>query len=298
MKTVFALCLVWAAVAATCPALAETPATLNLVVMDPLAKPLACDCVQGYAQRDYEQLATRLERRLGMPVRLAFSESLPKAVQEKKLGAVHLVIGKDSVVLHDAREMKLPVTRIACLTDTLGRTTQHGLIVVPKDDSAKTVADLAGYTILFGPVSCDEKHAAAIETIKAAGVTLPKEPVTRPACSIAATDILNKDFQPGAAAVISSYAAPLLEGCGAIDPGALRVIASVRDVPFVAAFSTGHVGAELQVKLQKALLAVGDDPELCRSLETGLGFIDPKKAAIMRLAEPAPIDAALRAKKN
>ena len=33
---------------------AEEP--IRVVVMDPLARPLACDCVKGYAQRDYDRL--------------------------------------------------------------------------------------------------------------------------------------------------------------------------------------------------------------------------------------------------
>lgn len=38
---------------------------LRIVVMDPLSDQLACDCVQGYAQRKYKELATFLEKQLG-----------------------------------------------------------------------------------------------------------------------------------------------------------------------------------------------------------------------------------------
>ncbi|MBW3598872.1 MAG: hypothetical protein KY475_16560, partial [Planctomycetes bacterium] len=37
---------------------AEAP--LTMVVMDPLAAPLSCPCVEGYAQRKYEALAAHL----------------------------------------------------------------------------------------------------------------------------------------------------------------------------------------------------------------------------------------------
>ena len=36
----------------------------HLVVMDPLSKPLSCDCVQGYAQRKYELLGEHLTKHL------------------------------------------------------------------------------------------------------------------------------------------------------------------------------------------------------------------------------------------
>ena len=35
-------------------------AKITIIVMDPMALPLACDCVQGYAQRRYEKLADHL----------------------------------------------------------------------------------------------------------------------------------------------------------------------------------------------------------------------------------------------
>ncbi len=38
---------------------------LTMVVMDPLALPLSCPCVQGYAQRNYDKLAEALEKDLG-----------------------------------------------------------------------------------------------------------------------------------------------------------------------------------------------------------------------------------------
>ena len=36
------------------------PEPIMLIVMDPLAKEMACACVKGYAQRDYRKLAARL----------------------------------------------------------------------------------------------------------------------------------------------------------------------------------------------------------------------------------------------
>ncbi len=50
------------AVPAAVAAANERP--IVMVVMDPLAAPLACACVEGFAQRDYRQLARFLEERL------------------------------------------------------------------------------------------------------------------------------------------------------------------------------------------------------------------------------------------
>ena len=46
------------------PAPADDQQALIVVVMDPLAAPLSCPCVKGYAQRDYKKLAAHFEREL------------------------------------------------------------------------------------------------------------------------------------------------------------------------------------------------------------------------------------------
>src|SRR5439155_23287777 len=52
------------------------PEPVLLVVMDPLAKELACACVKGYGQRDYRKIATRLEKALKQRVSTGFSDDL------------------------------------------------------------------------------------------------------------------------------------------------------------------------------------------------------------------------------
>ncbi len=65
----FALAARVAGAAEGSPDAATTPAAddnqLTMVVMDPLALPLSCPCVQGYAQRNYDKLAETLEKELG-----------------------------------------------------------------------------------------------------------------------------------------------------------------------------------------------------------------------------------------
>src|ERR1700730_15846655 len=58
----------------------------TVIVMDPLALPLSCPCVKGYAQRDYEQLGKFLEGRLKRPVRVVFSETVRDALEKKSGG--------------------------------------------------------------------------------------------------------------------------------------------------------------------------------------------------------------------
>ena len=257
----------------------DRPIVLQLVVMDPLSAPLSCDCVKGYAQRKYEKLGEYLSARLNRKVEITWAESLEKALREKTKGRADLIIGKHSVVLYDARQAKLALSPIAALTGKNGKTTQTGLIVVRKDDPAKSVADLEGYRILFGPEDCAEKYAAPMQLLKKSGVAVPAKVETQPTCSTAAKALMEFAVDVKGAAVISSYAEPLLAGCGTIKKGDLRVIGASEEVPFITAFVADSLDASLRDALQKALLDVGEHAELLTALETSDGFVEFKVAA-------------------
>jgi ABC-type phosphate/phosphonate transport system substrate-binding protein len=247
--------------------------TVAMVVMDPLAKQLACPCVAGYAQRDYRRLAAFLGNRLGSPVEAVFAEDLDKALRQTKLDQVALVIGKPSVVRHDATSRSLPIRPLCQLTAKDGSTTLKGLFIVSADDQARSVSDLRGRRILFGSADADEKHAAALAALAAAGNPRPGTVETREGCSDAAMEITTTKERPAPAAVISSYALPLLEGCGNIDKGALRVIGETGPVPFVTVFATDAITPTLEPRWRAALEAVRQDPGLLKALESKDGFV-------------------------
>lgn len=251
---------------------AESP-PLTIVVMDPLAKELSCPCVAGYAQRNYHLLGKHLEMTLGRPVKIVFSESLVKATQDLTGGAVDIVIGKKSVVEFDAARMQRQFQPIAALTGKDGLTTQTGLIVVAKANPATTVADLKGQLIVFGPAESREKHAAAIALLKKHDVALPDKLETAEGCDTGATRILELPAGEWGAAVISSYAKPLLEGCGTVPKGALRVIGTTEPIPFVTAFVSAKLSADEQTKITAALIALKSEAVLCKALETSDGFL-------------------------
>ena len=238
---------------------AEEP--LVMLVMDPLAAPLACPCVEGHAQRKYDKLAEFLTKRLDRPVKAIFADGLGKALRGEAHGHVDLIIGKQSVVKSDAREYRLPIRPLAMLTGKDGSTTLTGLFVVRARDPAKRLSDLQGYTVFFGPVESVEKHEAALAALRAAGVDVPKKPEVRGGCSDAAIEMVEDKENRKLAAVISSYAMPLLEGCNTVPKGALRMIGQTKPAPFITVFATDRMSEELGKKVQKALLALGQDVE-------------------------------------
>lgn len=254
----------------------STAEPLTLVVMDPLAAPLSCPCVKGYAQRDYEKLGKYLSAKLNRPVKVVFGESLTNTLAKKSEGKADIVIGKESVVRHEAKDNKLGVTPVASLAGKDGKTTMNGLVVVAAKDPALIASDLTGYRIIFGEDSADEKHAAPMKLFADLGVKLTSKVETCTACSDGATKVIDSHKKgEKVATVISSYAQPLLEGCGTIQKGDLRVVGETEPVPFVVAFVNDKLPEGLRTDITKSLLSVGDDKDLCTALETKGGFLPP-----------------------
>lgn len=253
---------------------AKSTDALVLAVMDPLAAPNACPCVEGYAQRDYEKLGKHLAAKLGKPVKVVFGESLA-GVLKKSDGKADILVGKESVVRHQAKEVKIGAVPVAALAGKDGKTTMTGLVVVAAKDEALSAADLKGHKIIFGEASADEKHAAPLALFKDLEVPVPAKPDTCLTCSVGAAKVVDAGKKgEKVAAVISSYAKPLLEGCGTVQKGDLRVVGETDPVPFIVAFVSDTLPEATRTDIQKTLLSVGADKDLCTALETKGGFVN------------------------
>ncbi len=294
-RIVFFCFLVTVAARLPAPAVAKERAPLTVLVMDPLALPLSCPCVKGHAQRLYDKLGAHLEKQLDRPVKVLFSDDLSKALHNQTKD-VDVVIGKRSVVQFDAKISRLHVRPAMMLTGKDGKTTVTGLIVVRKDDPAKKLEDLRDYAIFFGPPDCDEKFTAAAAALKKAGISLPAKIETRPGCSDSVVEMLEHPEKP-TAAVISSYAAALLEGCGTIEKGSIRIIGETQPVPFVTVYFTDRIDEVRGAKICRALASIKVHPDLLTAMETSLGFIPVEdKAKAASAVEPSTPDGS--AKKN
>jgi len=255
----------------------------RVVVMDPLADRLACDCIPGYAQRRYGRLCEFLEARLGRPVELLHAEHLAGAIRTAGQ-APDVVIGKRSIVEADASEAALTLRPIAMLTDQAGRTDLTGLFVVRHDDPARTLADLKARRVVFGPPEDTERRAAAVAALVAVGVTVPRPLPAKNSCSTAAVAVVEKDAD---AAVISSSSARLLEGCNVIDKGSLRVIGRTAPLPFITVFVTDRVSSADEARLWAALQAVASDKKLLAEIESRDGFVRPGATTAPAATAPA-----------
>lgn len=257
--------------------LEKKPEPIMLVVMDPLAKELACACVKGYGQRDYRKLAARLEKAVKQRVSVEFSDDLIETMKGVSPGREVIVVGDQSLVAYGAKQAGLNCHPVCELTGTDGSTTLTASVVVRSDDSAKELKDVIGRTVFFGLSDADEKQAAAVAVLRAAGVELPARLETRGSYSDAALDMLDSPLSPPPVAVLPSYALPLLVGCGSVKPGNLRVIGKTQPVPFITVFVADAVPAEKQEKILKTLLDIKSDSKLRKAMESRDGF-KPVKA--------------------
>ncbi|MEM7147351.1 MAG: PhnD/SsuA/transferrin family substrate-binding protein [Verrucomicrobiota bacterium] len=245
-------------------------AALNVVVMDPLALPLSCTCVEGTGQRRYDKLGEYLSAKLNRPVSVVHEEGL--ALAQNRLGKenpAHLIVGKESVVTFDAENEDVFLRPVARLTGADDTTTLTGVFLVRKDDPAQSLADLAGKTIALGPEEQADTHDAAKAALKKAGVLDEVTLVTKGSIDSAALALTDGEVD---AAVVSAFMPALLEGCGKIEPGATRTLAATPPVPFITAFATDELGPELEQQLRKALVALPEDKTIFPLMETASGF--------------------------
>ena len=249
--------------------------------MDPLAAPLVVSLRERLCPAGLREAGHLSGKTLGHKTHVVFAEDLGKALKASPSHRLDLVIGKHSVVRYDAAEYHLRSALWRCSRARKAARRSRGWFIVPKDDPAKTITDLRDYTILFGPADCDEKHSAAIAALTKAGITVPAKVETRAGCSDSALDILENKTSQRMAGVISSYAPPLLEGCGTVPKGSLRVVGHTGEVPFIGVFATAAVNenereensgrSAFHERRTVAACGPGNEERICARIGAGRG---------------------------
>lgn len=248
------------------------PAQLLLVVMDPLASELACACVKGYGQRNYRVLAARLRSALNLPVAIEFTDDLAETLSLVGAGRHLVVVGDRADLPHQFERAKVQSHLVAELTGLDGATTSPALIVVKSDDVVRTNRDLAGRTLLFGMRESNSRYAAVLDRLRTAGVEASVKRLGRTSAQEAALDVLDSGDALPPAAILPAYALPLLEGCGTVKPGTLRVVDRTEPVPFVGVYVDAGMPEILEKKVVRCLEGIRDQPKDLKSLETREGF--------------------------
>lgn len=256
---------------------------LRILITDPLASALCNASAGGLALRDYSRLAACIERKAGRRVRLSYSKCLGEALASNA-GRIDLIMGKASAVRSDAAQANLDVRPLLRLTDDQGRTDLTGLFIVRKSDPARVMKDLVDYRLLFGPAADEERHSAALASLAEHGVT-PVPPLRTAASNTAAALAVVEGAAD--AAVVSDYAAPLVDGCDGVDKGTLRVIGRTSPVPFITVFATAQVTDVVERAVVDVLRQVADDRPLLEALRSKTGFVELQTQPEAKSCPPA-----------
>ncbi len=242
---------------------------LTILVMDPLALPLSCGCIEGFGQRRYEFLENYLEQRLKRPVNVVFEESLNLAY--RRIGRnIDLIVGKNSVVKFDAANTKSKIRPLMQLTGIEGKTTLRGAIFVATNSKFMKLDDLSDRKIAIGPVEDEDVHAAVKKLVLP--YVLSDDMTLKSYSSIESVAYAIADQEVDAAA-LPEYLPALLEGCGKIAKGSLRKIATTEEVPFIRLFATSHLSSEDETLVSAALLNWSIKTPIQEALETKRGFV-------------------------
>jgi len=272
-----ALVPLWIAISLLAKPPKSAPDPILLVVMDPLSRELACACVKGYGQRDYRKLAARLESAVKDRIKVEFSDDLADSMASVGPRREVLVIGDRSLVARGAKRSSLNCHPVCELTDLDGSANLTASFIARSVDPAKELKDVASRKIFFGLAEADEKCPASLAALREAGVETPKPDKYR-SYSDAALDLLDSDLSPPPIAVIPTYALRMLEGCGSVKPGNLKVIGHTRPIPFITVFVSNTMPAQKEEKILKVLLGMKSDPKLLNAMESKDGFRPIKEA--------------------
>src|SRR5688572_5949737 len=139
-----------------------------LVVMDPLAKELACACVEGFGQRDYRKLAAHLQAAVGRAVAVEFSDDLADTLAVVGAEREVIVVGERSLVVHGAQRAQLKASPVCELTGMDGSTTDTAVFVARANDPAKDLKGIGGRKVFVALAEADDKHAATLAALRSA----------------------------------------------------------------------------------------------------------------------------------
>ncbi|HMO63980.1 MAG TPA: PhnD/SsuA/transferrin family substrate-binding protein, partial [Verrucomicrobiota bacterium] len=244
-------------------------APLVLVVADPLSRELACACVPGFGQRDYRRLARHLQGALRRPVAVEFTDDVAASLRRLFGGAAFIGVGERSTAAAAPGRAGRSLRPVGGLTGLGGWATVAAVFVARREDAAARLADLAGRRIYVGLAEADAAQRTLQGALAAAALEPAPQLVARGADAKVGLDVLDSGATPPPVAVLPEYVLRLLEGCGSITPGSLKVIGRTAPQPFITVFVGETAAPEAVARLRQALLDL--DAPLRQALESSEG---------------------------
>lgn len=221
---------------------------LVIGICDPLAKETASECVKSAATREYETLASTIQKNVNAKLTLRYYLYDTQIVDAMNRGEVNAVITKTWSVLRSSR----PFERIADMPGPSGSNDLCGVFMTLTTSPARTAKDLDGKNIMMGPDGAYEKSFAARRALAAAGAN-PASIDVLDGCVPVLAAVFDKKADAG---VISSYVAEFNGIALVSDPSDFREIARTAPVPFMTVAVSTDLPHTLALKLREVLLSI------------------------------------------
>ena len=180
---------------------------------------------------------------------------------------------------------------LAVPADRKGRAMRSAVLVVPARSAARTVADLRGKVVAFGPADDSRMHHAALQFLGASGIarsdlSLEVLPVPGslkhfPNSKAVAQSVLNESSFAGF--VDESFWDEIPEASSKSDVLArsqFRVLGRTAELPDHLLLASTMLDAPTSERIQRSFLELGErKPDVARSLQIG-GYIEPPAEAL------------------
>lgn len=274
--------------AASLHAAGDSARRLLIGVNDPLCKRCACSCVGDSAIRAYDGTAAKVAADAGLTLEFKYYEEDSLMREDVLAGRLDGLIAKTWTGAALAREAGRKFDRIADVRMPAGeKDGLAGVFVVPATSKVKTLADLRGRRVVFGPKSAYEKSWSAFSSLEAAGVKLTDVKADEvPSCKTAVVQLMEDRAD---VAVISSYA--VRYGCVGVvaEKGDIREIGATPAIPFISVFVDERVPGETRARLRRTLPALSGE-NVPKDLFSA-GFVAPEAwapAELKQMPEPRP----------
>ena len=267
-------------------------------LMDPLALPLSCPCVKGHAQASLRQTgivpgkAARSARE-GAVFRRPVESGSQRDEEHR-----HRSSASGRWSSSTPRSARWPFAPAMMLAGKDGKTTLNGLIVVRKDDPAQKLARSQRLQDPFRSPGVRREIQGGCRDPAKGGRSLAGQSSKRGPVAAIRWSRCWRTPTSRSAAVISSYAAALLEGCGTIEKGSIRVVGQTRPVPFVTVFYTDRLDRATAAQVGKAIGRGQGESGFGNRASRRPPALSPWKKRQRRSADDKGAEKRQRAKKN
>jgi ABC-type phosphate/phosphonate transport system substrate-binding protein len=252
------------------PSSNEKLLTIDLALNDTYCKKTACACIHDIAAREYEELQKQLLEQFNIDLKITYYME-PYIMEDQLRAKTHDgVITKPWNAFMLTKNNDLRYERVADILDVYDNQWLTGVYLVRKDSPIKTMADIAGKTLVAGQEDAYEKYHAPFHQLNGLNIK-PGKVYHKASCLESINELMDNNAD---VAIVSDY---VMSASCAVDVASeedFRVIGETEKMPLCSVvIDRKKISKEDAMRFQKALLALSKDKSPEGMLSAG--FVKP-----------------------